>query len=149
MKVSIIAVGRLKDGPETSLVSDYLKRLPWPVSVVEIDPNKHRGQKAEAAALGAAIPKGAALVVLDEKGRDLPSTALAEKISEWRDMGRRDIAFLIGGADGHLPETRKKSDLLLAFGRATWPHKLARVMLVEQIYRCHQILAGHPYHRDG
>jgi len=144
-----VAVGRLKDGPEAALVSDYLRRLTWPASVVEIDPNKHRGPEAEARALAAATPPGAVRVVLDEKGRDLSSAALAALIGDWRDGGRRDIAFLIGGADGHAERTRRQADLMLAFGRATWPHRLARAMLAEQIYRCHQILAGHPYHRDG
>lgn len=149
MKTTILAVGRLKAGPEAELITAYVRQLQSTLSIVEIDPNKHRGQAAEQAALVSAIPEGAVVVVLDEKGRDLSSTALAEKIEAWRDQGRRELVFLIGGADGHLEATRKRASLVLSFGKATWPHKLARVMVVEQIYRCHQINAGHPYHRDG
>lgn len=87
-------------------------------------------------------------VALDERGRDLPSTDLAALLARWRDEGVRDARFLIGAADGHDAATRDKADLLLGFGRATWPHMLVRAMLAEQLYRAFSILDGHPYHRE-
>jgi 23S rRNA (pseudouridine1915-N3)-methyltransferase len=88
-------------------------------------------------------------VLLDEKGEQLASAALAQKLGRWRDDGRREARFLIGGADGFDEADRGKADLLLAFGKATWPHLLARAMLAEQLYRATSILANHPYHREG
>ncbi|MBL6957580.1 MAG: 23S rRNA (pseudouridine(1915)-N(3))-methyltransferase RlmH, partial [Rhodospirillales bacterium] len=95
-----------------------------------------------------AVPKGAAAVVLDETGKNLGSRAFAEKLSRWRDDGRRDAAFLIGGADGHDGAVLKAADLVLSFGSLTWPHMLVRGMLAEQLFRAQSILSGHPYHRD-
>ena len=86
-------------------------------------------------------------VLLDERGKDLPSEKLAETLGRWRDEGMRECRFLLGAADGHREEERAEADLLLAFGSATWPHLLARAMLMEQLYRATSILAGHPYHR--
>jgi 23S rRNA (pseudouridine1915-N3)-methyltransferase len=87
--------------------------------------------------------------MLDEKGEQLGSAAFAARLGRWRDEGRREARFLIGAADGFDERERREADLLLAFGRATWPHLLARAMLAEQLYRATSILAGHPYHRDG
>ncbi len=148
----IIAVGRFRRGPDADLFSRYAERLGASLQLREVEDRRAgAGQPLmarEAALLRAAVPADAVLVALDERGADLASTALAAQIAVWRDAGRRDIAFLIGGADGLDPALRKQAALTLAFGRATWPHKLARVMLAEQLYRCRQILEGHPYHRE-
>ena len=86
-------------------------------------------------------------MALDERGEDLASATLAARLSDWRDRGIADLAFVIGGADGLDPTVRAAADLVLAFGRQTWPHMMARAMLIEQIYRAQQIILGHPYHR--
>lgn len=101
----------------------------------------------EGALLAAAIPVGATVIALDERGRDLASTAFAERIGKWIDDGVADLAFVIGGADGLLPALRERAALTLCFGKLTWPHLLVRIMLAEQLYRAHTILTGHPYHR--
>lgn len=104
-------------------------------------------QAEEAKLIAAAIPPGAAVLVLDERGKSLPSRQLAQRLGGWRDESR-PIAAIIGGADGLTDDLRRSADLLLAFGAMTWPHQLARIMLAEQLYRAQSILAGHPYHRD-
>ena len=96
-----------------------------------------------------AVEPGTVIVALDEKGAQLGSTAFAERLGRWRDDGRREARFLIGGADGFDDHDRARADLLIAFGRATWPHLLARAMLAEQLFRATSILANHPYHREG
>jgi 23S rRNA (pseudouridine1915-N3)-methyltransferase len=105
-------------------------------------------KRLEADKLLAQIPKNAVLVALDERGESLDSGTFAQRLGAWRDAGRADLAFVIGGADGLDEEVRRRADLLLSFGRLTWPHMLVRGMLAEQLYRAQQILAGHPYHRD-
>ncbi|HKK86252.1 MAG TPA: 23S rRNA (pseudouridine(1915)-N(3))-methyltransferase RlmH [Roseovarius sp.] len=155
MKVHICAVGRLRAGPERALLDDYLTRFDktgralglGPVSVHEVEDKKGGGMAAEAALLDRAIPKGAVLVVMDERGRVIPSPEFAGKLGAWRDEGRGDVAFVIGGADGVDPSLRAKADFKLSFGAMVWPHMLARVMLSEQLYRAASILAGSPYHR--
>lgn len=153
MRISIIAIGRMQRGPEHTLMGDYLKRLPWKHSITEIEIKKQAAnadeRKArEAERLLAAVPDGAALVVLDEGGKALTSRAFAAKLSDWQSTGYSDIAFIIGGADGLHASVRDKAHLKLAFGALTWPHMLVRVLLSEQIYRAWSINAGHPYHRD-
>lgn len=150
MRICVIAVGRLRDGAPKDLFAIYSKRLPWPLTAVEIaergsDPPTVRVQR-EGEALRRRLPDGP-LVVLDRSGTDLTSKALAETLARYRDNGAATVAFAIGGADGHAPETLAAADLVLSFGRATWPHQLVRVMLAEQLYRASTILAGHPYHR--
>ena len=155
MKVHICAVGRLRAGPERALLDDYLTRFDktgralglGPVSVHEVEDKKGGGMAAEAALLDRAIPKGAVLVVMDERGRVIPSPEFAGKLGAWRDEGRGDVAFVIGGADGVDPSLRAKADFKLSFGAMVWPHMLVRVMLSEQLYRAASILAGSPYHR--
>ncbi len=155
MKVHICAVGRLRAGPERALLDDYLTRFDktgralglGPVSVHEVEDKKGGGMAAEAALLERVIPKGAVLVVMDERGRVIPSPDFAGKLGAWRDEGRGDVAFVIGGADGVDPSLRAKADFKLSFGAMVWPHMLARVMLSEQLYRAASILAGSPYHR--
>jgi 23S rRNA (pseudouridine1915-N3)-methyltransferase len=152
--LTILCVGRLKSGPEASLVDDYVARVGLagrplglgPASVVEIEDRRRRGPDSEAELLLAAAPAGP-LVALDERGRTLDSPGLAAFIARVRDEGARDLAFAIGGADGHGAALRDRADLLLSFGPMVWPHMLARAMLAEQLYRAVTILGGGPYHR--
>ncbi|MBM1817462.1 23S rRNA (pseudouridine(1915)-N(3))-methyltransferase RlmH [Pseudosulfitobacter pseudonitzschiae] len=156
MKVHIIAVGRLRGGPEADLISDYLARFDrtgralslGPAQVVEVDDRKGGGMAAEAELLRRAVPKGALLAVMDERGRVESSPKFAERLAGWRDGGRSDLALVIGGADGIDPSLRAEADFALSFGAMVWPHMLVRVMLAEQLYRAASILAGAPYHRD-
>lgn len=153
MHISIIAVGRMQRGPEHTLVTGYLKRLPWKHTLTEIEikkqsPNASERKTREAAKLLAAIPPGAAIVALDEGGKALTSRALAQKVDEWQSTGFSQLAFIIGGADGLDQTVLNKAHLKLAFGSLTWPHLMVRAMLSEQIYRIWSINAGHPYHRD-
>ena len=148
MRIRLIAVGRMRRGVERVLYEHYRQRLRWEVDLWEIDDRKTGSSKErEGEAILTAVPDGAILVALDERGRDMASGALAKKIGAWRDTGISDLAFAIGGADGLSEKVRQEADLLLAFGGATWPHLLVRGMLAEQLYRSQQILAGHPYHR--
>jgi 23S rRNA (pseudouridine1915-N3)-methyltransferase len=154
MRLTLIAAGRIRSGPERELTNDYLERAGkagralglHPISEVEIEP-KGGDAEARARSLFDAVPQGAMLVVLDERGRAMASEAFAKKLGDLRDGGVRDIAFLIGEADGLPQSVRDRADLLLAFGPQTWPHKLVRVMLAEQIYRAVAISGGSPYHR--
>ncbi|SDZ74465.1 23S rRNA (pseudouridine1915-N3)-methyltransferase [Rubrimonas cliftonensis] len=117
-----------------------------PARMVEVEDRRGRGVDAEADLLLAAAPEGP-LVALDERGRQLDSPALARLMAAWRDDGARDVAFAIGGADGHGEAVRERAALTLSFGPMVWPHMLARVMLAEQLYRAATILGGGPYHR--
>lgn len=155
MRVHLCAVGRLRGGPEADLISDYVTRFDrtgralglGPLCVVEVEDRKGGGMSAEASLLRRALPKGAVICCLDERGRVEPSPAFAKRLAGWRDTGRSDVAFVIGGADGIDPDLRREADHLLSFGAMVWPHMLARVMLTEQLYRAASILAGSPYHR--
>ena len=155
MKLSLCVVGRLRAGPEKDLIDDYLTRFDrtgramglGPVRVVEVEDRKGGGMTAEGALLRKAIPSGSALVVMDERGRVMSSPDFAKKIAGFRDAGRSELAFVIGGADGIDPALRAEADLAISFGQMVWPHMLARVMLSEQLYRAASILAGNPYHR--
>lgn len=146
MKVTILAIGKCKaKSPEAEIIAEYVKRCSWKVTVKEQD---NSTQEQEAKFLQEHIPAGAKVIVLDERGENLKSLELAEKIKNWQLNGISEICFLIGGADGHLPSTRDKADLLLSFGRLTLPHMLMRAVLSEQIYRLEKIIEGHPYHRE-
>ncbi|MGH1330326.1 MAG: 23S rRNA (pseudouridine(1915)-N(3))-methyltransferase RlmH [Paracoccaceae bacterium] len=155
MRVSICAVGRLRAGPEHDLIEDYLTRFDrsgralglGPAKVLEVEAKKGGGMEAEAELLERAIPKGALIACLDERGRVMSSPEFANQIGDWRDAGRSDLALIIGGADGISPALRARADFKLSFGKMVWPHMLARVMLSEQLYRAASILAGSPYHR--
>ena len=125
---------------EADLIERYAKRLTWPFAITELPDT---GGKAPAP------PPASVIVALDEKGEQLGSAMLAKKLETWRDAGTRECRFLIGAADGLSDEERGSATLLLSFGRATWPHLLARAMLVEQLYRATSIIVGHPYHREG
>lgn len=155
MRLQIAAVGRLRAGPEAELIKDYSMRFDrtgramslGPLEIVEVEDRKGSRQAVEADLLKAALPAGSFVVALDERGKTVNSIEFANKLSGWRDAGYRDCAFIIGGADGLTKELRAKADFSLSFGPMVWPHMLARVMLVEQLYRAATILAGGPYHR--
>ena len=140
MLLHIVARGKIGRGPEAELVDRYLRRIAWPVKLSEL---------ADQGGGLAAPAESAVTVLLDEKGEMLSSMELARRLEKWRDGGRREARFLIGGADGFSDGERSAADLLLSFGRATWPHLLARAMLAEQLWRATSILANHPYHREG
>lgn len=156
MRIHVSAVGRLRAGPERALTDDYAARFDktgravgfGPLKLHEVEDRKGGGMRAEAALLDRTIPKGAVLVALDERGTLLTSPEFSRHLGDWRDAGRGDAVFLIGGADGIDPDLRARADLTLSFGKMVWPHMLARVMLVEQLYRAASILAGSPYHRS-
>jgi 23S rRNA (pseudouridine1915-N3)-methyltransferase len=157
LRVTILAVGRLRAGPEAELVADYLTRFDrtgrplglGPARVVEVEDRRGGGPAAEAALLAAAVPKGAHLVALDERGRQLASPEFADLVRRTADAGARELAFAIGGADGLDQGFREGAARAISFGRMVWPHMLARAMLAEQLYRAASILAGTPYHRGG
>lgn len=156
MRVHIIAVGRLRAGPERELVDDYLKRFDragrplglGPARMVEVEDRKRTGMSGEAELLRRATPQGAVRVVLDERGTNEPSPSFAHRLAGWRDQGNGDLALIIGGADGLDQSLRNEADFSLSLGQMVWPHMLARVMLCEQLYRASSILAGAPYHRS-
>lgn len=155
MKLHICAVGRLRTGPERDLLDDYLKRFErtgralglGPAIVHEVEDKKGGGMAAEADLLRRSLPKGAVICALDERGKLMTSPEFADKLAGWRDAGRSDLAFIIGGADGIDPSLRAEVDFSLSFGKMVWPHMMVRAMLSEQIYRAASILAGGPYHR--
>ena len=155
MRVTVCAVGKLQArSEERALTDDYMARfdqtgrkLGWGrFSEIEIEARKGSSMAEEAALLRKALPKGALLVAMDERGRVMSSPDFAGKLGGWADQGR-DVAFVIGGADGIDPALRQEADMLLSFGAMVWPHKLVRVMLAEQLYRAASIATGGPYHR--
>ena len=155
MKLKIAAVGRLRQGPEADLIYDYSARFDrtgralglGPLSVVEVEAKKG-GIAAEGELLSRAVSGAGVVCVLDERGRTATSPEFARLLENWRDQGRGELAFVIGGADGVAPELRGQADFALSLGNMVWPHMLARVMLTEQLYRAASILAGSPYHRE-
>jgi 23S rRNA (pseudouridine1915-N3)-methyltransferase len=136
----IVARGRIGRGPEAELVDRYVKRLTWPVRLTELPDSGGKMPPVEGQTR---------IVMLDETGEMLGSRAFADRLGRWRDEAVRETRFLIGAADGFDDSERASADLLLSFGRATWPHLLARAMLAEQLWRAASILANHPYHREG
>ena len=159
MKLLVAAVGRLKRGPECELAERYRARAEKAgrslgfraLDIVEIDESRGRRAAeraaAEAGAIARILPENAAIVVLDEGGANLSSADLAGLIGGWRDRGREAAAFVVGGPDGLADRILARAERRLAFGTATWPHQLVRIMLLEQLYRAITILGGHPYHR--
>jgi 23S rRNA (pseudouridine1915-N3)-methyltransferase len=159
MRLVVIAIGRLKQGPERELADRYRERFEElgrklgfrGLTIHEIPESRARDTATrvteEAAAISAQIPEKSVLVALDERGESIDSAAFARHLGRWRDESVGNTIFVIGGADGLSPDLRRKAKLKLAFGAATWPHQIVRVMLLEQIYRAATILAGHPYHR--
>lgn len=159
MRIMVIAVGRLKQGPERELTDRYAARFEDAgrklgfrgIEVREIAESRARDAATrigeEAAAIAAIMPEKPVTVALDEHGDSIDSASFARHLGRWRDEQVANNVFVIGGADGLSPELQRKAKLRMAFGRATWPHQLVRVLLLEQIYRAATILAGHPYHR--
>ena len=156
MRLLIAAVGKLRDAPEAALAADYIARAAnagrqlgfKSVELVEVDAKPPGDPRAEASALFRATPDDARKILLDERGAEWNSRQLAEKLARWRDDGKPCATFWIGGADGVSQSVKDQADETLAFGRQTWPHRLVRVMIAEQIYRALTILCGNPYHRD-
>jgi 23S rRNA (pseudouridine1915-N3)-methyltransferase len=159
MRIVVAAVGRLKRGPEQELAERYRERAVKSgralglrsLDVAEISESRARDAPRrmleESVALANAIPQAATAVLLDPRGESLDSHAFAKRLRGWNDAGR-DVAFVIGGADGLAPALADQAEVQLAFGALTWPHQLIRIMLLEQIYRAVTILSGHPYHRE-
>jgi 23S rRNA (pseudouridine1915-N3)-methyltransferase len=159
LRLSVIAVGRLKAGPEKSLADEYRERAEGlgrkagfaRITVSEFAESPQATAAArmaeEARQIAAALPPRAFVIVLDERGKPLSTDALVEVVRKQRDEGLADLAVVIGGPDGLAPEIRARASLLLSFGALTWPHRLVRVMLFEQIYRLVTIMVNHPYHR--
>lgn len=155
MRVTLCVVGRMRAGPERELIDDYVTRFDrtgralglGPIDLREVEDRKGGGMIAEAVLLDKAVPDGAAVIAMDERGRVASSPDFAADLARYRDDGRSDLAFIIGGADGIDPQLRARCDASLSFGKMVWPHMLVRVMLAEQLYRAASILAGAPYHR--
>ena len=159
MRIAVHAVGRMKAGPERELVDRYFDRFARSgpgiglefAGVTETPESRARGadeRRREEARKLSSLSEGAALILLDERGKNLTSAEFAAKIASLRDAGRRNAILAIGGPDGHDEALRRSAELIVSFGAATWPHQLVRVMLAEQLYRAATILSGHPYHRD-
>ena len=159
MRITLFAVGRLKAGPESELASRYLDRFAKSGAALGLDfartievaesraSTPELRKREEAAQLTRAMPEGAALILLDERGKTPDSPGFADMLARLRDDGRRDLVIAIGGADGLDPDLHAKADAVVCFGRMTWPHQLVRIMAAEQLYRAATILSGHPYHR--
>jgi 23S rRNA (pseudouridine1915-N3)-methyltransferase len=151
VRLTIACVGRAVRGPERDLYEHYAGRIRWPLALREVEEKRKLPAaqliQREGELLLSAVPAKSMLVALDRRGTILDSEGFAQRLARWRDESVADVAFLIGGADGHGELLLKKSALVLSFGGMTWPHLLARAMLAEQIYRAQQLLAGHPYHR--
>jgi 23S rRNA (pseudouridine1915-N3)-methyltransferase len=159
MRLLVISIGRLKQGPERELAERYRDRFDdvgrklgfRGIEIIEIPESRARDAATriaeEAVAVAALVPEKSVLVSLDEHGSSIDSVTFARHLGRWRDDSVANNVFIIGGPDGLSPDLRRKSKLTVAFGAATWPHQLVRVMLLEQIYRASTILAGHPYHR--
>ena|SRR5690625_2317827 len=161
MRLTLLAVGRLRGGPLQALLDDYGKRLGGkglgggplgPLSVKEVEERRSLPPPAlkarEGELLLKALPKDARVVALDETGRSLDSRAFASLLGRWHDEGVAETTFVIGGADGLDEGVRQRAHLTLSLGALTWPHMLVRLLLAEQLYRANAILQGHPYHRD-
>ncbi|QCI96722.1 23S rRNA (pseudouridine(1915)-N(3))-methyltransferase RlmH [Agrobacterium larrymoorei] len=159
MRISIFAVGRLKSGPEKDLASRYLDRFAKAgpaiglefAKMIEVQEsrasNADTRKREEAAILEKHLADGAALILLDERGKALDSPAFADLFGTMRDNGKRDVVITIGGADGLDPALYEKAIATLCLGKLTWPHQIVRILIAEQLYRAVTILSGHPYHR--
>lgn len=151
MKLTLIAVGKAKGGPEAVLCAEYIKRLPWPVGIIEVEEKRPLPATEKMVREGRkilnAIPGNALVVALDKGGQAHSSVAFAKALQSWQMGGHANITFVIGGAGGLAKDVLARADKTLSFGAMTWPHLLARVMLLEQLYRAHAINTGHPYHK--
>jgi len=152
MRITLVTVGRMKVGPLSDICDTYKRRLAWKTTLKEVEvrsplPAEQLKQR-EGELLQAAIPAGARVVALDERGLSLTSREFASLIADWQNQGISDTAFLVGGADGLTDSLRSSAHKVIAFGKMTWPHMMIRALLLEQLYRAETILSGHPYHRD-
>jgi 23S rRNA (pseudouridine1915-N3)-methyltransferase len=152
MRIVVAAVGKFRRQPERELYDAFVKRISWPITLKEVEerdplPAPKRKQR-EGVKLLAALPEGATVVALDERGKALTSADFAKRVGRWRDDGVGDLAFVIGGADGLDASVLDRAQLTLSLGAMTWPHLMVRALLAEQLYRAQSILAGHPYHRE-
>lgn len=151
LKVDLICVSRIKSGSYYDLVADYKKRIQWDLNIIELE-SKHRdakkSQQDEEEKILKHLNNQAIIFAMDERGKTIKSLDFSRKLETYKNQGTNHIQFIIGGADGLTDPVRAKANVLLSFGKQTWPHLLARVMLLEQIYRAQQILSGHPYHRE-
>lgn len=152
LKVDLIVVGRLKKGPWHDLQEDYRTRIRWDLMIHEIESritDEKEQQKEEQRFILSKLDEDSFVIVLDERGDGLRSLDFSHTIEKIQNTGVSRITFLIGGALGFTDEVRNKANMMLSFGQQTWPHMMVRVMLLEQVYRAQQIMAGHPYHREG
>ena len=151
MPLTVIAVGRLKSGPLKELCDEYRRRIPLPLEIREVEVRRpvsgDERKTREGELILKELPKGAFAVALDERGKSYDSAAFAKQFAAWRERSGDNLAFVIGGADGLAPPVLEKAAARLGLGAMTWPHMLTRAMLLEQLYRAHTILTGHPYHR--
>lgn len=155
MRLRILAIGRLRNGPEKDLIEDYISRFNrsgrplglGPVELTELEDKKGGGKAAEAALLLKALGPSATVIALDERGKLQSSPDFAAHLAQIRDTAPSELVFVIGGADGLDLAVLQRADFALSFGAMVWPHMLVRVMLTEQLYRAASILAGGPYHR--
>lgn len=153
MRITIAAIGKLTaNSPEHSLLTQFKKRLPWKLDIKEFQVKKQlptpQLKEMESELLLGAVPDGAKMIALDERGKTLTSPEFASTLQQWQDDGFNQFAFLIGGAAGHGSSIYQKSHLQISFGKMTWPHMMVRAMLCEQLYRAHTINTGHPYHKE-
>ncbi len=149
MNITIISIGKTKRDAAAELAGEYQKRLAWKIQMVDLDPPKKSGDKAaEADLISSFIPKNSFLIALDERGKNPPSRDLADSFQNWQNAGHNHFCLIIGGADGLDSALVKRANYVLALGAMTWPHRLVKVMILEQLYRASSILSGHPYHRD-
>lgn len=151
-RIDLIVVGKIRNGPWGELQEEYSKRLRWPLTVHEVEskiPDPFRQQEDEQKLILSRLDTKSFVIALDERGDGLRSLDFAQTLQKLGNNGETRLTFLIGGANGFTDEIRDRADILLSFGQQTWPHIMVRIMLLEQIYRAQQILAGHPYHREG
>lgn len=147
MKIHVISIGPLKSGPLKILWQTYEKRLTSSLETHEISPSKTGNKAQESALILKTIPSQSFVIVLDERGENLPTRSFADLLEKHQNLGTKHVCFIIGGAEGLDPSLRNQADKVLSFGAQTWPHDFVRVLLIEQLYRSEQILNGHPYHR--
>ena len=153
MNLIVLAIGKMKkNSPEQTLINNYIKQCGWPIQILELEEKRalsgEKLKEAESDLLRKHIPSCSKIVVLDERGANISSKEFSEKLVSWQDCGCKQIALLIGGADGHHTSLRQEADLILSFGKMTLPHMLMRLVLCEQLYRAYTISIGHPYHKD-
>lgn len=151
MRITLAAVGRAKAGPTRALYDFYSARLTWQLTLKEVEERRaataEELKTREGERLLSMVPREARLIALDEAGRQLNSAGFAALLGGWRDEGLKDLAIVVGGAEGLSAAVTARADLVLALGAVTWPHLLVRALIVEQLYRAQTILSGHPYHR--